>query len=142
MQSHKVSPSCLQLCPLNPQHITYLWIHSTLDILPICAREKVLYIEASKEALCLCVLHFISNMFLCKGLFKNPTPYTLYRKDIENVYHAFMYSPVTSFRYLSITCNAFIACYIRHYKYGRGYKPLIQVRGSHSQRVRLQGVES
>ena len=35
-----------------------------------------------------------------------------YREDTEHLYHAFVYSPV-SFQYLSITCNPFIACYIR-----------------------------
>ena len=35
-----------------------------------------------------------------------------YPKDIEHLNHAFVY-----FRYLSITCNAFIACFIRRQKY-------------------------
>ena len=36
----------------------------------------------------------------------------VYCKDTELLYHFFMYSGITSFHYLSITCNAFIACYI------------------------------
>ena len=40
-----------------------------------------------------------------------------YRKDTEPLHHSFMYSFITSFQCLSITCNAFIACYIRCKKY-------------------------
>ena len=43
---------------------------------------------------------------------------TVYRKDTELLYHSFMYSLVShSFRYISSTSNAFIACYIRRKKY-------------------------
>ena len=35
-----------------------------------------------------------------------------YRKDIELLYHTFLYSCITFFWYLSITSNAFIAYYI------------------------------
>ena len=39
--------------------------------------------------------------------------YTIhYRKDTQPLYNSFMYSPTTSFQYLSIPCNAFIACTI------------------------------
>ena len=31
---------------------------------------------------------------------------------MEPLYHSFVYSPTTSFQYLSIPCNAFIACTI------------------------------
>ena len=40
--------------------------------------------------------------------------WTDYRKDTELLYLSFMYSLITSFQYLSITRNAFIACYIKN----------------------------
>ena len=33
------------------------------------------------------------------------------KKSTEPLFHSFMYSLITSFQCLSITCNAFIACY-------------------------------
>ena len=41
------------------------------------------------------------------------TDESLYREDTEPLHNSFyVLTCITTFRYLSITCNAFIACYI------------------------------
>ena len=58
-------------------------------------------------------------MTLLRGLmshYHNPPKaskycYKYYHKDIEPLYNSFMYSPTTSFQYLSIQGKALIDCY-------------------------------
>ena len=57
--------------------------------------------------------------------YNHPAYNSLYCKDTEPWYHSFISSLVSNFfQYLSITCNAFIACYqVGVWSRGSGYKP-------------------